>query len=699
MLAHLFTLTLLVFTSAAFAQPKKPVITRPLEANRLMSITYGSPSWNTNSATIDAAYLIMRDKATGKIVQINLEETEPDSSQFSGQFSVNIGESDKILPEIFIPPSNLRGTDKDNRKLYEQIQSNKLPRKPVIWKKNERGQATLDVYDTREQAEAALRAYQTQVTLAKAVTAAKVAKPLASVNANVVAAQLEKQVLLNQLASEAAKRESERIRLEQIERQKLEDRLREMRALDEKQKAERQARAIVKAGEAMALFEQAKFAEAEVKFKESVEIDPENTSYYFKYGVTLYRNEKYNDALVVFSLVKPDGKNDLERGYFIGLTHYRLKELDAAMAQFDVVSKANDAIMSPSSEFYRGVILFAEEKYDVSKTSFEKVIDTSNDPRLDDQAETYIERIANALIIQKLRQNKFTLLGTVGAMYDSNVLLAPDNAPDQGTSTDIADFRLLTIADLEYRPVYGDSHEFFLRGSAGLTNSLKNSSAPADPYLYTFSAPYSYKGVLGKKGFKATLKPGYEMLYMATGGSSTKTAALMSYYLYADTTLVMTPTWFANYNAEYRGDDSKVASSLGPDDADAGKVSVRTNQTVFLDKSRKRALIGSLGYVLNTAKGDNRKYNRFEGGVAFAKPWLWDTTWNVGINFYKLAFPDSVNKRSDFNLTLASGLSKPVKEWLIWGLSGSYTKNDSNVTAQEYSKYTILTTATFLTNF
>ncbi len=691
MLAHLFTLTLLVFCAPAFGGP--------VQAGRLMSITYGSPSWNTNSAKIDAAYLIMRDKATGRIVQINLEETEPDSSQFSGSFSVNIGESDKILPEIFIPPSNLRGTDKDNRKLYEQIQSNKLPRKPVIWKKNERGQATLDVYDTREQAEAALRAYQAQVNLAKAAALAKVAKPLASVNANVVAAQVEKNVLLNQLAREAAKRESDRVRLEQIERQKAEERLREMRALNEQQKADRQARAIVKAGEAMAFFEQAKFAAAEIKFKEAVEIDPENTSYYFKYGVTLYRNEKYNDALVILNLVKTDGRNDLERGYFTGLTHYRLKELDAAMGQFDIVANAGDAVMSPSSEFYRGVILFAQEEYEAAKRAFEKVIDTSNDPRLDEQAETYIDRIATAIIFQKLRENKFTLLSTVGAMYDSNVLLAPDNAPDQGRSTDIADFRLLTIADLEYRPVYTDNHEFFLRGSAGLTNSLKNESAPADPYLYTFAAPYSYKGAMGKKGFKATLKPGYEMLYMATGGSSTKTAALMSYFLYADTTIVMNPTWFANYNFEYRGDDSKVVSSVGPDDADAGRYSLRTNQTFFLDKSRKRALIGSLGYVLNAAKGDNRKYNRVEAGAAFTRPWKWETIWNVGVNIYKLDFPDETFKRNDFNVTVSSGISKPVKEWLLWGFSGSYTKNDSNVAVQEYSKYTILTTATFLTNF
>jgi hypothetical protein len=242
-------------------------------------------------------------------------------------------------------------------------------------------------------------------------------------------------------------------------------------------------------------------------------------------------------------------------------------------------------------------------------------------------------------------------------------------------------------------------HELFLKANAGLTNSKKDKSAPADPYLFSLAAPYSFKGTLGKKAFKFTLKPGYEMLYMAPSGSSTKVSTLNSYFVLLDTTFIMNPTWFANYTFEYRGDDSQLASSVGAEDADAAKYSLRTNQTVFLDKSRKRALIGSAGYVRNAAKGKNKNYSRIEGGVTFARPWKWDTTWSVGLSFYKLDYPKATPGRDDFNLSLSSGLSKPVKEWLIWGLSGSYTKNDSNVTAQEYSKFTIMTTATFITNF
>ncbi len=524
-------------------------------------------------------------------------------------------------------------------------------------------------------------------------------KPLASETANLVAKQLERQMELNKLASEAAKRESERVRLEQIEKQKAEERLEAAKRASEKERAERKARAIVLAAEAMQLFNEAKFAESEAKFKEAVDLDPENRSYYFKYGAALYRNGKYNEALVIFGLADADPKNQNEKNYFIGLCHYRLKELPAALSNFTSVASTNDPVMAPSSEFYRGVIFFVQEKFTEAKISFEKVIDTSSDPKLDQQAEEYLENISAQLALAKLRENKFTFIGTVGAIFDSNVLLAPDNAATTEV-TDIRDVRLLTVGGLEYRPLLRDKHELFVNADATLINSKNPDASSADPFLYTLGVPYSFKGAIGSKGLKTTLKPGYEQLYMATGGASTKTISFISYFLLWDTTLVMNPTWFANYSIEYRRDDARALNfDQGDEDADATRFTLRTNQTFFLDKGRKRAVIGSLGYVGNSALGRNKTYKRFEAGVTFTKPAFWDTTWNIGLNFFKLDYPDAIKKRNDVDLTLSSGLTKPIKEWLIWGLSGNYTNNDSNVDAQAFTKYTIMTTATFITNF
>ncbi|MBX3021671.1 MAG: tetratricopeptide repeat protein [Bdellovibrionales bacterium] len=674
---------------------KKTVV----DSKRPMSISYGSPSWNTDSTKIDSAFLVMRDKATGKIVQIQLEETEPDSSEFRGRFSVSLGDTEKVEPEIYVPPANMRGGEKDYRKLYDSIQKGTLIRKPVIWKKNDKGQAVIDVYDTREQAAAALQAYQEQQKIASEMKKNQLLKPIPSEQSMEAAKQLERKKALDKLAMEAAQRESDRVRLEQIEKQKAEERERQAKALSEKERTARRAQAASLAEEGLALFNQGDFVGAEGKFKEATDIDPENKEHYFKYGVALYRNGKFNEALVILNLAKVEPAREMERRYFMGLCHYRLNEFDKSLALLEKVAASNDKDMAPSSQFYIGLIQFAQENYAASKKAFETVIDTSGDPRMDEQAEDYLDRIASALIYQKLREKKWTLTGIVGAMYDSNVLLSADNSPDQGTATNVSDFRLLTIGQADYRPIFSEHHEFAPGVNLSMTNSAKTASAPADPYLVNVYAPYSYKGILFNKGYKGSIKPAYENLVMDSDADGKKSSILNSYIITFDNTFVMDKNWFSTYTLEYRADDTTTADSKDDEDSDANKISLRTVQMSFLDKAKKEVIMGNLGYVINGAKGKNKRYNRIEFGSTYVRPTNWGASWSLGLSAYKLNYNVANPSREDLNVTFTTGISKPVREWVTWGVIGSYTKNNSNSSEYTYSKYMILTTATFTTNF
>jgi hypothetical protein len=42
-------------------------------------IVYGSNSWNTSPSAIDSAFIVIRDKESKKLLQVQLEETAPDS--------------------------------------------------------------------------------------------------------------------------------------------------------------------------------------------------------------------------------------------------------------------------------------------------------------------------------------------------------------------------------------------------------------------------------------------------------------------------------------------------------------------------------------------------------------------------------------------------------------------------------------------
>jgi tetratricopeptide (TPR) repeat protein len=663
-----------------------------------MNISYSATSWNTDSTRVDSAYLIMRDRNSGKTVLIRLEESEPDSSKFDGQFSVTWGNKERIAPEVFVPPAELRNSTKGHKKLYEMIQATELQPKPTVWKKTEKNQPVLGVYDSREQAETALRTYQEEQRIQQEMKRKSRIKPAASTQSLAAAEFAEHKAKMERLALEAAKREAERVRLEQLEKERLAERLRQSRMATEQEKAVRREKAEKLARAALAFYNVGDYVNAEKRFKESVDMDPENRTYYFQYGISLYRNQKYNEALVVFRLAQVDDKSELERQYYIGLTHYRLNEFTPAVESFHKVADGKDPIMAPSALFYMGVIQFAQEKYENAKVSFETVIDTSKDPRLDEQAEMYLDRIASQMIFQKMREKKWTLTGTLGALYDSNVLLSTDSSSDQGSSTKQADWRLLTAGDAEFRPLFNEHHEWSVKGNAALINSKDDISASADPFIYNLSLPYSYKGVIGKKGLRLTAKPGYELLYMDPNKTGTKSQVLNSYILLLESTFVMSASYFATYNFEFRRDDSRLDSSIGDEDADANKYSLRTFHSVFLDKSRKEALVGNLGYVKNAAKGMNAAFNRIEAGASYVRPTRWNAAWNMGLSIYKLSFPDADPKRDDFNVTLSTGISKPIRDWVTWGLMGSYIKNDSNLPdSYEYDRWTITTTATFTT--
>lgn len=690
---------LLFFISPlAFAQPAKSTPKKPVTVSRLMHITFGSPSWNKDPKAVDTAYIIFRDKTSGRIAQIQLEETEPDSSQFSGRFNVSLNESEKVSPEIYVAPSEIRGADKDNKKLYEAISGGKLPRKPIVWKKNERGQTVLDVYDTRDQAEAAYRVYQEEQKLMAISKGKRPGKAGLADSAMLTARQIELNTKLDNLAKETAKQEAERIRMQQIEQAKADVRAAKLSAMPENERAAIKAKAAALAKEGTAFYSQGQFPEAEAKLRESLDLDPTVGAVQYNYGVTLYRTQKFNESLVALRMAKLDAATAVERDYYAGLVHYRLAELNPAMKLFTSVGNSSNPTLAPSAIFYQGMIHFTAEKYELAKKSFEQVIDVSQDPKMDDQAEEYIERIAAAMAYQKMLEKKWTLSGTIGLMYDSNVLLSPDSASDQGSATDVADVRLLTVADVEYRAILTDKHEASAKATATLINSAQEEAAKADPFLYTFQIPYSYKTTLGSKGYKLSVKPGYEILYMAPSGG-TKVVQQSSPFLTVENTLVMKPNWFSMYNLEYRSDDTPTADSVGPNDSDANKISLKTTQILILDKSKKQMLLPALGYTINAAKGDNKKYNRIDLGVTYLRPAFWETSWNVGLALYKVNYSSASPSRDDLNTTLSTGLSKPIRDWVTWSLIGSYSKNDSNVDANEYSKYTVMTTATFVTNF
>jgi outer membrane usher protein FimD/PapC len=109
--------------------------------------------------------------------------------------------------------------------------------------------------------------------------------------------------------------------------------------------------------------------------------------------------------------------------------------------------------------------------------------------------------------------------------------------------------------------------------------------------------------------------------------------------------------------------------------------------------------MANLGFIYNKAEGIHKQYTRFDAGATYSRPVKWGASWNVALNVYQANYSKAEPKRTDVNLALTTGFDKPIREWVTWSMSGTFTKNDStNESTYEYDKYVIMTQAIFTTN-
>jgi len=674
-----------------------------MDPNRFLQITYANEDFNKDPRKIDSATVFMRDAKTGKVVKISMEETAPDASVFRGLFNVSWGNANAIVPQVYIIPPSMEKSVGNISQFRSHLKSKTIRRKPLVFKKNPDGIQILDVYDSKKDAVAAAKEYKKRLlelrqqqiaankvngpSLSKAVNSGP---KLPSRDAVEAARKAERLAALAKAAKEAAKREEERLRKEKLEAKKREEALAKAKAMAASEKRARKAEAKRLAEKALALYRANQFNEAEKLFEQATQLDPENNEYFFQYGVTLFRNNKLEEAMIKFKLAETTGNQDLEKQYFMGLTHYKLNEWDQAVVRFSTVKDSKVKPLSPSAAFYLGLIQYNKEEYRVAQPEFEFVLDNSSDPKLDEKAEEYIEKIIRHLQFEKLQEQPHSLSATIGLTQDSNVLLSPDNT-DSGSSTDEASLRYLVGADYTYRAIYKRSYDLSFNVSTYYMYSQNEDVADADPLIYSAGIPFSYKTSFGTKAYILKVTPGYEAISL--NGEATQNSTLLE----IGNTLVMGPRLISTYDFVVRMDDTVLDTSTGDDDADATRIEFETNQIYYLDKKKTKSITGTLGYWNNAAKGENKAYNRFDLGVSYAMPIVsWQSNFVSELSYYSSTYESD---RKDTNMNLNLTLSRPFTKLITGTLNATYTKNDSNDDDNTYTQWTILASATFAWTF
>lgn len=663
-----------------------------LKGEGLVEIRYASKLLNRDSKKIDSALGFVRDTHSKKVALVHLEETEPDSGIFSGHFSLSFTNGN-TEPEVYLPPPGIKQDEHSIQKFSNLIQSGEVERRPVVMKNSKTGQSRLEVFDSREAALAALEAYKSQAK--NDVPGIKPVVPKQSIE---TAEMAERKQLMKRLNAEAAARDSDRGQSEKAERARIEGSVAEFESLSAAEQAKRKAKAAALSAQAIELYKQDQYQDAKTLLEQAMALDPTDRDTNYYYGLILYRLENFDDALVQIRISMDSKYRKNEKSYYLGLIHYRLREIELALAKLHEVKASQDADLSPSASFYEGIILMGLDRNEEAKAAFEYTIDHSNDPKLDEQAEKYIEQILQGNSEKAAKGHKLAVSASLGLMYDSNILLAPDYVLTQGSATNKGGARMLATGAADYRYYSVGSHDLNVRSNLLYLYSLQSSFAAADPMIGSIALPYAYKNQVWGKGYKLSLSPTFEMLYMDPYSTGTRSNILNSGYLTIDNMFVMKPTWFSNYSFQIRRDISTLANSVGDNDFTSWKYTLSTNQYWFLDPQRKSAFIGNLGAILNQARGINRSFYRFDAGLTFTSPLpKWKASWLAGLAVYYLSFSQATPRRHDTDVAVTLGLQKPIRDWVSWGLLGTYTANGSDQSNFQYSKYVVMSTLTLST--
>ncbi len=385
--------------------------------------------------------------------------------------------------------------------------------------------------------------------------------------------------------------------------------------------------------------------------------------------------------------------------FYMGLILIKLKESGNALKMFREIKPLKHPTFSPSAAFYEGTLLYADLKYEEAKIAFQEVLDTSSDPKLDERADEYIDRINSAIRFAANKEKTFLVGFSLGSQFDSNILLDPVQA-EQGTPTNGGGTRMIAGGSLAWRPYYEKNGEFSIAAKTDLIYSSDSKFIAADPLLYGVKAPYKYKGMLFGKGTQIEIAPGTEILYLDTTKSGTKK-------LYSNATtfdflnmFVMKEDWIQAFNFKWRADkptDDIVAAGGSDNDSTGTKISLNWNNILFINKKKTKGYITDLTYASNKATGKQLTYTRFDLGLGYLFPVPMELSGMVQAVYYSATYPEHSATRADSNIAVNASLSRPIKEWLNTALALNYTTNQSNVKTSAYQKYSA--TLVFSSNF
>jgi tetratricopeptide (TPR) repeat protein len=675
-----------LFTSFATAQSSA----NNLQSNQTVEIRYESPAWNKDNNKVESYRVVARDSESGKSVLVTLTETAAASGVFTGIFRFDFGnivDQNGYRLEVYILPTKTPiGNENDLHKFLKQD----VLLKKFYFAYQEKEIAHIQLFDTNEQVVDAYR--QRDLVLAQ--------QTHMSNTTLAIAAEDQHLKLLSEAKHKAQVDSEQRKKMEEQEQERLIRLTQEQAALKQQERDKRKVQAKTFADQALSLYNKKNFSEAGRLFEKAYTLDPENSTYLYQYGICLYKLEKYNQSLSVLDLANDPSVNVVEKQYYRGLDLMKMKDFDKSWTEFNAVQNAQDPNLSPAAAFFAGVIDFQTETFDRAKTEFEYVLDNSKDPKMDAQAESYIDQVANAKAFLEKRSKPWTTYVAGGMMYDSNILniangnSATNQAGMRANYQGTAEYRFYYRQDREWTVYFGGS-DMYSMTSSFVPNATLQSQDPLQAFLYL---PYRWRGALWGTPGQLSISAGYEVINMDPYQTGSRNPILNSWVERTDWTYQAREDRLVNHELELRRDIS-LLPSLSADNLSAYKATYTWTNTFFQDRKKESAWVYDAILADNAGDGSNQAYYQAGAAGTYVTPWKWSSSVSGKLGVSYSTFPQNVSSRTDWNYNFTGGFRKPLTKTLATVLSASYLANNSTLGPYAYNKYTLGLSLAWMTDF
>lgn len=482
-------------------------------------------------------------------------------------------------------------------------------------------------------------------------------------------------------AFEAQPPEMVNLRLEALAALERESQLEEMNRMSAKEREARAQKAKALAARGLQSFKAAQYAQAVAYFSEASRLDPSDATYVYQHGVSLYRLKQYNKSLAMLSIAEGSEINQTEKRYYIAHNNMKLKNNEKALKGFSEVAEEKDPVLSPLSSFFAGFLEYQNKNYTKSRRHFEKVIDTSKDPRLDREAEKMLDALDQQETLEAANREILKYTFFFGPVYDSNVL----NIATSASATDVKAMRANYGGSIKANIMRGKKWEWGAEVSVNdyysTTTSFASDSTlqAADALELSVASPVKFGG-------EWEVTPSYQSVYLAPNGG-TRSLAISSTVLDVANTRLISPSWILVSKLQGAQDTSKLTISSDNDDQTGTRMSLGLSFVRLLDIKGDTAVTADVSYAKNQTKGVNYRSSRPSLGVSYVFPGLWTNPAMTRLEYSQQAFSEATTTRTDKVIVLSATQTKKINRSWDFNFGLQVTNSQSEVDAYKYDKY------------